>query len=150
MKLHILRHAKTEVNSLSGKDIDRKLAIKGMLQTDRLRVFFSKHTFSNTLFFSSTSTRTRETILNALSNDIQASFVFSDLLYLANEEQLLHFIFSQDDCIDLFIVGHNEGLSNLVSLLSRELICLKTGEYVCLSFDCYKWSDVIHYKAVLS
>ncbi len=51
MKLHILRHAKTEVNSLSGKDIDRKLAIKGMLQTDRLRVFFSKHTFSNTLFF---------------------------------------------------------------------------------------------------
>ena len=42
MKLHLLRHCKTETMTPTGKDFDRKLLPKGVAQSKLLAEFFNK------------------------------------------------------------------------------------------------------------
>jgi phosphohistidine phosphatase SixA len=55
---------------------------------------------------------------------------------LAGLEDLLQFIWNLKTQNDLFIIGHNEGLSELVSYFSGSFIHLKTCGYIQLEFEC--------------
>lgn len=57
LELHVLRHAKTEQFSPTGKDFDRSLMKKGLRQRDDLAVFFKKVNQVNVVWCSS-ATRT--------------------------------------------------------------------------------------------
>ena len=135
MKLHLLRHCKTESMTPSGKDFDRKLMPKGVAQSKLLADFFNEQTLEDCLYFSSSSARTRETVTRTFSKAIQKEVQYKDELYLASVGDLVQFVNSLGATSDLFIIGHNEGLSDLVHYLTEEPIELQTGDYISIHFD---------------
>ena len=59
MKLHLLRHAKTDQNSSTGKDFDRKLLKKGKDQSEEMGKYFKKQNFNPSKIICSTAFRTK-------------------------------------------------------------------------------------------
>ena len=73
MKIHLLRHAKTEVLSPTGKDFDRELAEKGLRQAIEMKAFLSKTDWKKTLLLCSDASRTKQTLENvALEGQFKA------------------------------------------------------------------------------
>ena len=136
MKLHLLRHAKTEKFSSSGKDFDRKLMVKGILQSNEMMNFLENQKFENTDLYSSAAQRTKETYELVCSKFKINHISFHQELYLAGLNELLQFIWNLKSQKDIFIIGHNEGLSELASYLSGSFNHLKTCGYIQLEFEC--------------
>lgn len=134
MKIHLLRHAKTEKFSSSGKDFDRKLMGKGIRQSTEMLKFLEVKSFENTNLYYSAAQRTKETFELVCSNLNFNQVSFHKELYLARLEDLLQFIWNLKAKNDIFIIGHNEGLSELASYLSGSFIHLKTCGYIQLEF----------------
>ena len=135
MKLHLLRHCKTETMTPTGKDFDRKLLPKGVAQSKLLAEFFNAQSLEDCMYYSSSSARTRETVTRTFSKAIQKEVNYKDELYLASAKDLVQFVSSLATTSDVFIIGHNEGLSDLVHYLTEEPIELQTGDYISIQFD---------------
>lgn len=128
MKLFVLRHAKTERNSDSGKDFDRDLKVKGHNQLNLMREFFTDH-YQDEKFnvYASTAVRVLST-LKGLETAININHVsLNDELYLPQLRDLLHFLSNHSDTFEnILLIGHNNGLSDLCSYISGEEIILPT------------------------
>lgn len=136
MKLFVLRHAKTEQKSHSGKDIDRDLKHKGRKQLELMTDFFDSN-FDEIGFriYCSNSTRTRSTLreLEPILNIKELTY--HDDLYLPSLKQLLHFLGSQsDESEKILLIGHNFGLSELCTYISGETTLLPTCGLVVYDF----------------
>lgn len=142
MKIHLVRHAKTDPNSLSGKDFDRKLLTKGIAQANVLAYFFHENKIRPGFTFCSEAIRTKETLdILSFTNDLGKISVLNEL-YLADRETYLKLIWEQKHTKDLLIVGHNDGISSLASYLIEDTCFLKTCGYVCLDFSAKSWEEV--------
>lgn len=154
-ELYILRHAKTNQVSPTGKDFDRELLPKGDQQLQLLRQFFKEHAFKNaTDIWVSSAKRTRQTfegIRKTLESSGRiASIQFFDDLYLASRGDLLRRIWEQSSENNLLIVGHNFGISDLASYFTEKDIELRTGECIRLSFDCDNWKETSSGLAIVA
>lgn len=132
MKLHLIRHGKAENGSLDMHDFDRKLAPKGIKQTIELGKHLAKH--KGLEVWCSDALRTRETLLS-----LQKSCQFSEVkhfidLYLCSQEDMLAHLWKRTSNDDLVIVGHNFGISDLLSYFTEEMLEMRTSEYYCLDF----------------
>ncbi|MCX6191290.1 MAG: histidine phosphatase family protein [Flavobacteriia bacterium] len=145
MKLHLLRHAKTQVLSFSGKDIDRELAEKGLRQAIEMKTFLSKTEWKNTLLLCSDATRTKQTLENVTVARQFKAVEYTNELYLAEPYELKTVIAGQENH-DLFIIGHNDGLSALAEEVCGNSICLKTCEYIELECPGNDWADIFIQK----
>jgi phosphohistidine phosphatase len=141
MKLHLLRHAKTEPFSDSGKDFDRKLMKKGILQAENIAHYFKSKNFHPTHIYCSDAARTRQTIKIVKEGNEFTTVKYLDKLYLAESPQLLSFIWEEKHNEELLIIGHNNGLSDLASYFTGEFIDLSTCEYICISFEISSWEE---------
>lgn len=142
MKLHLIRHAKTEPIAASGKDFDRALLPKGIVQANALGVYLEMNVKGENEVFCSSAKRTRQTF-NVLENYLKSSKkTFSDDLYLCDREQFLVLLWKLNNKKDLIIIGHNEGISELASYLIDEYIHLKTCAYICLEFKVDSWKEI--------
>jgi len=141
MKLHLLRHAKTEPFSESGKDFDRKLMQKGILQAENIALYFKSKNFQPIHIYCSDAARTRQTINIVNEGNEFKKIKYLDKLYLAESPKLLSFIWEQKQNEDLFIIGHNNGLSDLASYFTGEFNDLSTCEYICISFEIDSWEE---------
>ena len=130
MRFYFLRHAKTEKFSRTGKDFDRSLAPKGIEQATLLMQHMAE--FPIQTVHCSTAVRTMET-LNLL-NLKKPKIVFADSLYLASRDAWISYLTEHISDQALF-VGHNEGLSEIVSWLVNQDIHLQTGALVTLDFQ---------------
>ena len=142
MKLHLLRHAKTEKFSSSNKDFDRKLMGKGIRQSSEMVKFLESKSFENTNLYYSAAQRTIETYELVCSKLKLNHVSFHQELYLAGLEDLLQFTWNLKSKNDIFIIGHNEGLSELASYLSGSNIQLKTCGYIQLEFECESSEEI--------
>jgi phosphohistidine phosphatase len=134
LKLHLLRHAKTEAIYSGISDIERRLLPKGKEQCLLLNSYFLNIDFSNTLFYSSSAQRTLETISIVFENTYP--FQIIDKLYLASARQMLLFVNELKSEKDIFIVGHNDGLTDLVNYLCINAnVLMRTAEYIQIDFD---------------
>ena len=134
MNIHLIRHAKTNPLSDSGKDFDRTLMEKGYRQCAQLKEFLKDEVELNSIYCSSSS-RTRSTA-NLILNDHQLKCVtYLDELYLASRKSLFDFLISLNSTNDIVIIGHNEGLSELVYYLTGENIVLSTASFVTINFE---------------
>ena len=147
MKIHILRHAKTNAESFSGKDKDRKLSTKGIKQT---KCFLKEksNSITNVLVLCSDAERTKETLSLIDIKDNPFKKRHLEELYLASCSEIENIIREQKTEGDLFIIGHNFGLSDFVSKALFTDFYLKTCEYICLEVDIEKWKDYIEGAAV--
>jgi len=131
--LHLLRHAKTEKYATSGKDFDRNLAEKGLSQIQYLKDYFANEKIENFSLFVSAANRTVQTAKGVFP--YSQPQVYPDL-YLASSNQLLMFVNSLETKEDIFLIGHNEGISEFASLLTGESVHLQTSGYVAIEFSC--------------
>ena len=138
MRLHILRHGKTDPNSPTGKDFDRPLLPKGIKQCEAMRAYL-EHLNVETIWCSSAVRTTMTADLVVHSNQPKPD-VHKEL-YLASKQDLLKRMWSHKGGGDLLIVGHNFGISDLASYFTDERIELRTSEYVCIEFDYESWME---------
>jgi phosphohistidine phosphatase len=142
MKIHLLRHAKTEQLSKSGRDFDRNLKERGILQSKELADFIKAQGIQHLETWSSTANRTRQT-LSYLIDDLKPSKIeFEDTLYLCEQETFLTKLWALNQTNDLFIIGHNDGLSALASYFADDMVHLSTCEYICFNFMADSWAEV--------
>lgn len=140
MKIHLLRHAKTQVLSPTGKDFDRELNAKGLRQVAEMKLFLSKKDWGNTTLFCSAAARTQQT-LKLL--DLKSSFhkvAITESLYLAESTAIENYIASPE-CQDIFIIGHNNGLSDFAQELINEPYLLKTCSYLEIEVEGENWAE---------
>lgn len=141
MKLHLLRHAKTELLSFNKDDFHRKLLPKGITQANMMGQFLYDHRVEPKEILCSDAVRTRQT-LQVMANFIECPRIqFRKELYLADKETYLNLIWSFNHKKDVLIVGHNEGISELASYLSGEEIRLKTCGFVTLDLPGSSWKE---------
>ena len=146
MKLYLLRHAKTNQQSPTGKDFDRRLLPKGHAQC----ALMQKHLegTQEVHILCSSAQRTRETLKGIdLSNmDVE----FRDDLYLCSRDTLLKAIWECKSNKDLMIIGHNFGISDLAEYLLEDYIELRTCELLVFDFEIDTWQEVSKGLGVLT
>lgn len=141
MKLHLLRHAKTQAVAPSGRDFDRELLPKGIAQADEMGRFLNEKLSRKITVYCSSSARTKQT-----ATLVQAHFEFRDIrfldrLYHAELNTLLDFTWSVEGNDDILLIGHNEGISDLASYFTDKFISLKTCGYICIEFEGNSWKE---------
>ena len=134
MKLHLLRHAKTNQISPTGKDFDRELLPRAYEQLQEFREFYMQNPFQVGHILCSSAVRTRQTWAAIEDLFPGVSIVFVDDLYLASSDEMLKIINALQSPEDILLIGHNEGISELASELSAAFILLKTCGLVSLEF----------------
>ena len=145
MKLHLLRHAKTNQESKTGQDFDRELLPKGEKQVAEMAQFLSN--LKDIEVHCSSAKRTRQTfeLLSSTKNNesLQFDFIhFSNELYLCSHLDLLNYINSLDTKNDILLIGHNNGISDFASYLSDEYIDFKTCGYCELEIQIENWNEL--------
>jgi phosphohistidine phosphatase len=134
MKLHLLRHAKTNPHSPIGLDFDRELLPRGYEQIAELKTFLEAHPIEPKIVLCSSAMRTRQTLAEFQGLWSEASIQFIDELYLAEKEEILKLICAQNSSEEILVVGHNEGLSELAMNLARPRHLLKTCGFISIEF----------------
>ena len=134
MILHLLRHAKTNPHSPTGLDFDRELLPRGYEQITELKLFFVQHQIQPKHILCSSSMRTSQTLAELKDLWHEASIQFIDELYLAEKEEILKLICAQNCPDELLVVGHNDGLSDLVMNLASPPHALKTCGFISMEF----------------
>lgn len=139
MRLHILRHAQAAFPVGSMKDFDRQLTAHGEEQALEVGKFMNEKLSRKIKIYCSSSERTRQTATIVQSQFEFRDIDFKDELYHADYKQLLDFIWSQEGHADFLLIGHNEGISDLIGYFSGKFTSLDTCEYACLEFDVEDW-----------
>jgi phosphohistidine phosphatase len=140
MKLYLLRHAKTDQHSTTGKDFDRSLLPRGKHQSLLMAEHFTNENISPEKILCSTAKRTKETFQYIRDSCREIPVEFLDELYLCDVATYLHYIRKETTVKNLLIIGHNDGISGLASYLTEEYVHLKTCELVVLDFHVDEWA----------
>lgn len=119
-RLTLLRHAKTERESASGRDRDRRLDSRGRADAPVIGRYLAEHRLVPDLVLLSPATRTRETwdLLSGLLAPPPAVEILPDL-YGADATELLHIVRAaagraDDEAVrSIMVVAHNPGLHEL-------------------------------------
>ncbi|MEE4330610.1 MAG: histidine phosphatase family protein [Wenzhouxiangella sp.] len=136
MKLWVLRHARAEPESTSGRDRDRRLSPAGRRCCRHLNeVISASEGWPPERILVSPAVRTRETAALALQGlevpapEIDASLWMADVSTLIDRIQ-------SSKVSRLMVIGHNPGLESLVMMLGGSLPVpgLKPGTLVLLEF----------------
>ncbi|MCA9278677.1 MAG: histidine phosphatase family protein [Phycisphaeraceae bacterium] len=151
MLLYVIRHGKTERNSVTGRDDDRVLLLRGVLQARWLADRLVAREHPPIQILSSPIMRAYQTA-EAIAARCQLPLVLASELStttaLGKVMELLNTTYSKSDA-PVAIVGHNPTLSNLVSVLVETqagYFELSTGEcaVVELRFDTSSNQALIH------
>lgn len=141
MKLHLLRHAKTDQFSVTGKDYDRELLTRGKKQSLGVLNFLENQDLKSTLVYCSGATRTRETLSFLIEQFTETNVHFSNEFYLCSLQSYLEWLWQQNHEEDLFIIGHNFGISDLANYFLEENHEMQTAEYICIEFPFNNWTE---------
>lgn len=135
--LTLFRHAKTERDSETGRDFDRRLAQRGRDDAPRMGEEIRRLGLSFDLVLSSPAARAAETAeLAGLSPR------FDQRIYDASSGELLSIVQQADNQIEsLMLVGHNPGFERLASQLIGTTIEMPTGSLAEIGLPIEGWSD---------
>lgn len=136
--LTLFRHAKTERDSTSGRDFDRRLIERGQDDSKRMGEEFRTLGLEFDLVLSSPAARAAETAeLAGLTSR------FDERIYDAASSELLAIVQSADSEIDrLAMVGHNPGFERLASRLIGQIVEMPTGSLVEVEIPVDRWAEV--------
>lgn len=136
--LTLIRHAKTERDSTSGRDFDRRLIKRGQEDSKRMGEEFRKLGLEFDLVLSSPAARAAETAeLAGLTSR------FDERIYDAASSELLAIVQSVDNEIErLAMVGHNPGFERLASRLIGQIVEMPTGSLVEVEIPVDRWAEL--------
>ena len=135
--LTLFRHAKTERESDSGRDFDRRLNDRGQRDAPRMGEEIRKLDLDYDLLLSSPAARAAETATLAGLNPR-----YDERIYDASAGELLAIVQEADDAVDrLLMVGHNPGFERLASRLLGQNMEMPTGSLVEIDLPIDGWRD---------
>ena len=136
--LTLFRHAKTERDSTSGRDFDRRLIERGQNDSKRMGEEMRSLGLEFDLVLSSPAARAAETAeLAALTPR------FDERIYDAASSELLAIVQSAEVEIDrLAMVGHNPGFERFASRLIGQIVEMPTGSLIEIEIPVDRWADV--------
>ena len=141
-KIHLLRHAKTEQNSKSGRDFDRELRAKGIQQAKILGERLGDQ-IKGVPVICSSAKRTKQTLELIKNHTSIEKTNYLDSLYLASSKEIEKIIIRQQNTDDeILIIGHNFGISDFAGAAINTDIYLRTCEYLLIEIDINDW---VHY-----
>lgn len=151
-RLILLRHAKTEKDSASGKDRDRCLDERGETDATEIGAWLAANSYLPDVALVSTATRARQTCDRIALYMPHCRIKYLDDLYLAETSQLLKIVQNaKGDPESLLVIGHNPGLHEFAwnltgksSVADRRALGenLPTAAAAIIDFDITKWRDV--------
>lgn len=148
--LQILRHAKTEKQKIGQKDFDRELTTRGLGQMADLLLHQRAHLEKVERILVSPAKRTRMTFEQLKTPLDPAVVVFEEALYLASFSELIQTIEKQEDSLEnMLVIGHNNGLSELVTYLTDDYHDLPTSAFIVLEMEINSWKHLTKGIAVL-
>ena len=135
--LTLFRHAKTERESSTGRDFDRRLNERGRKDAPRIGEELRKLDLEFDLVLSSPAARAAETAqLAGLSPR------FDQRIYDASAGELLAIAQQADNQVErLMMVGHNPGFDRLASRLVGSNVEMPTGSVIEIELPVDDWSD---------
>jgi phosphohistidine phosphatase len=135
--LTLFRHAKTERDSTTGRDFDRRLDERGERDAPRMGREIRDLGLDYDLILSSPAARAAETAeLAGLEPR------FDQRVYDASAGELLEIVQAVDDQIEtLMLVGHNPGFERLASRLLGSNVEMPTGSLVEIRLPTDAWAD---------
>ena len=146
-RLTLFRHAKSSWGQVGLADRDRPLSDRGERDAPNMGARLLARKARPSLIITSPATRalaTARLVAEALTYPME--FLQTEpQLYLAAPGEILDLIQRQEDNFsDLFIVGHNPGLTDLVNLLVPDLRLdnLPTAGAVAMEFSTREWLEV--------
>ena len=135
--LTLFRHAKTERESSTGQDFDRRLAERGREDAPRIGNELRKLGLDYDLILSSPAARAAETAEMA-----GLSAQFDQRIYDATTDELLAIVRQTDDSVNrLMMVGHNPGFERLASQLVGQSVEMPTGSVAEIELASDDWDD---------
>jgi phosphohistidine phosphatase len=136
--LTLFRHAKTERESESGRDFDRRLNERGRSNADRMGEEMRALKLGFDLILSSPASRAAETAQLAGMTPR-----YDERIYDASSAQLLEIVHKADTSIGrLLMVGHNPGFEQLASSLTGAPVDMPTGSLAEIEFPVDSWKEV--------
>jgi len=142
LTLHVIRHAKTLQEVVSGQDKDRELMEKGVAQSNLLGNYIQSHHIELGKILCSSAVRTMQTKSIVCQHLAERCDVdYRDNLYLASKETILKEL-SLEEEKTITLIGHNEGISDLISYCSNEFIQMKTAEFITITFSVEQWTEI--------
>jgi len=155
-RLMLLRHAKALKSEPGERDFDRGLAERGMIDSEKLGAFLTRHRLVPDRVVTSPAVRASETWARAaVSCPTAPPPILEPRLYDAKAETIFSIIKGIDDATRALIVGHNPGLHELALMLIatgdveiRERLQenLPTAGLVVIDFAVKEW-DKLHPKS---
>lgn len=142
LSLYLLRHAKTNQVSPTGRDFDRSLLPKGIRQGNTMSDYMNQLALDVPTVWVSGAKRTRETFDLIQSNLLQSDVSYHNDLYLASKTTILQKIWKNEDNAPLLIIGHNFGISDVLSYLTGQFYELRTCGFVRIDFPFDSWEEI--------
>ncbi|NRA73894.1 MAG: phosphohistidine phosphatase SixA [Rickettsiales bacterium] len=144
-KLYLLRHAKTEDEADSGKDVDRQLNEDGIKETIVLSKAIASKKISCDIVLCSIALRARQTcerIMSSLVVETPVKYV-EDLYYVDRDSMLKSLEKLNNDCKSVLIISHNPTLGELATyLVGGEKIRFETATLKLLELNINSWLEL--------
>lgn len=142
--LLIMRHAKSSWEKEGQSDHKRPLNDRGLRDAPRMGEFLVKQGFTADAILTSSAKRaqrTAEAVAKAMHRVEQVEAI--DALYLANPLVYLASLrHVSDDARVVLIVGHNPGISEWATKLTRKLVELPTAAIAHVTLPIDAWSAI--------
>jgi phosphohistidine phosphatase len=162
-RLLLMRHAKTEKDSPTGKDRDRPLDTRGLADAETMGLYLAQHDLLPQLALVSTAVRAQQTwqhVSAVWPGRARIAVEHLDDLYGADPGDLIRIIraASVEDPQRLLVIAHNPGLHELALTLVtggdtaawRVLLeNLPTSGIVSIDFSIDDWSNVSFRRGAL-
>ena len=152
--LHLLRHAKSAWDEPGLADRERGLNRRGQRDAPLMGAALAE--FMEPIPAWVSPARRAQLTLEGLCEGWpalgQTLHITEETLYTFASEDLVDWLREADDDRDeLFLIGHNPGLTDLVNTLTRTytLDNLPTAGYAQLSLDMDRWDQLLHCQARL-
>jgi phosphohistidine phosphatase len=142
--LLILRHAKSSWKDEGLTDHDRPLNKRGKRDAPRMGKLLRESDLAPDLIISSTAKRARKTAAKVAKKcEYQGVIELTGELYLAPPQSYLHVLRQVPDQYQrVMVVGHNPGLEELLSLLTRESTPLPTAALAQIELPIDAWQEL--------
>ena len=146
MQLVLMRHGKAENGQMGQRDHGRALAARGVLNAADQAREFRPATGDGMIVSDALRTRqTADALFSAWSDLGEADLPNRQDTpqgYLAPANQWLDLIAMETNPKRLWIIGHNPGISALVTELTGDYIGMTTADIVTIDLAIDQWSDI--------
>lgn len=132
IRLVFLRHGEAE--NMTSPDLKRCLTEKGKQQAQHVGKYLV-NTLPSIPVICSYARRTRETLEMLSSSWSPESIEYTQELYGARYFDVIDHLINNMKCSEALIIGHNPGMSEIVSYFTGEYIHMEPCELFCIEFE---------------